>query len=69
MASIYKGLLPLIGGGAISLAMTPDEAEAATFPGFVKQFPKLVTVKGRKELRELGLLDDNGRMYVGAGCV
>jgi hypothetical protein len=32
MASIYKGLLPVIGGGAISLAMSPDEAEAAIRP-------------------------------------
>ena len=43
----------------------PGEAEAATYQGFVKQFPKLVTVEGRKELRKLGLLDDDGRMYVG----
>ena len=45
--------------------LDPDRAEAGTYPGFVKQFPKLVTRKGRKELIRDGLLDENGRFYVG----
>jgi len=62
---ITRGLLPLLAGGAAAAALSPDEAEAATYPGFVKQFPKIVTRKGRRELERLGLLDENGRMYVG----
>ncbi len=62
---IGKGLLSLIAGTGAAAALQPGEAEAATYPGFVKLFPKLVTVEGRKELRKLGLLDDDGRFYVG----
>ncbi|MBP3730712.1 MAG: hypothetical protein J6I40_04490 [Mailhella sp.] len=63
--SMAKGLLGLIAAGGASGALPPDEAEAATYPGFVRQFPKLVSKEGRKELIKNGLLDENGRMYVG----
>lgn len=50
--------------GILSYAL-PREARAATFPAFTRQFPKIVTKEGRRELARAGLLDEKGRMYVG----
>lgn len=39
---ITKGLLPLVGGGAVALAMSPDEAEAAVRPDILDVIKKAV---------------------------